>query len=605
MEQTDPSVAWLSVSPSGGPTPAVLTVTVDPSKLSSGAYTGSVVVSVFGGSGSITVAVSLTVSTIDVNPASLTFQTAVGSTPLVQSVTLTSTAPVTFTAAGSTSSGGNWLAVSPASGTVSNFSAVTAIPDSTIVPLLSPGTYNGTITITPTSGTDLTPVLVPVTLTVTPAPAVTVSPASLNLEYQIGGSTSAAQQTITLTSPSTQGVAFTITATSQTNPAGGTWVVANPAAGSITSAGTLVTVGYNTFANLPAGTWTSTVTVNTPNGSPTTTSIPVTLLVSSLPLLIVPATTLNFTAEVNSANPAPQSVTIASTSAAPHTYGVLVSTADGHAWLVAPTTGTTPGPLSISVSPAGLAPGSYTGAVTVTGVGAGNGAQQIPVTLKVSNDPSIAANFTALALPYQLGQIQIVSQAIALSSSNGVPMNFIATAATTSCGASWLALGSANGATPGQVTVALNPQGLAVGTCSGTVSIAAVNAVTGAAAINSPLVIPVNVTVSSSALLVVSPLTPAVFTAQSGGNPQGLQVFTLTSSDTDVLSFTAAGATTNGGSAWLQVSQINGSTAPGFNTLGITVQPGQLAAGVYTGAVTVTASGPGGATVANSPSPYP
>ena len=169
-------------------------------------------------------------------------------------------------------------------------------------------------------------------------------------------------------------------------------------------------------------------------------------------------------------------------------------------------------------------------------------------------------------------------------------MNFIATAATTSCGASWLALGSANGATPGQVTVALNPQGLAVGTCNGTVSIAAVNAVTGAAAINSPLVIPVNVTVSSSALLVVSPLTPAVFTAQSGGNPQGLQVFTLTSSDTDVLSFTAAGATTNGGSAWLQVSQINGSTAPGFNTLGITVQPGQLAAGVYTGAVTVTAS---------------
>ena len=517
VEQTDSQVSWLSMSPNGGSTPVQLAVTVDPGKLAAGVYTGSVVISILGVlSGSVTVSVSLTVSTINATPPSLTFQTAIGNTPLVQSVTLTTTQPVSFTATAATTSGGNWLAVSPTAGSLSSFGAVSAIPDPNVVPLLSPGTYNGSITITPVSGSSLPPIVIPITLTVTPAPAVTVSPASVSLSYQIGGTANTPQKTITLTTSSAQGVAFTISATSQTNPSGGTWVVPNPASGLITSTGTPVTIAYNPVTGLPAGTFTGTVTVNTPNGSPTKTDIPVTLLVSTLPLLNVSGDTLNFTYEFGTANPAPQSVT--ATSGTPQAYGVAASTTDGGAWLVVPTSGTTPAPLSISVNPAGLAPGTYTGTVKVTGVGTGNGAQQIPVTLKVYNDPAVVANFTSLALPYQIGQSQSVSQAITVSSSNGVPLNFAATATTTTCGTGWLPLGNDTGKTTGQVTVAVNPQGLAAGTCTGTVSIVATNALTGAAAINSPLTIPVTVTVSSSALLVVSPLTPAVFTAQAGGN---------------------------------------------------------------------------------------
>jgi len=609
VEQTDPTVTWLSVSPTGGETPVGLAVTVNPSVLSVGTYTGSIVISDFEGSSPVTVTVSLAVSSILVAPTSLTFTTSAGNTPLVESVTLGASQPVTFTAVAATTSGGNWFNVSPTSGLISGYSAVTAIPDPTIVPSLSPGTYNGTITITPTSGTSLTPVVVPVTLTVTPAPAVTVNPASVNLQYQTGGTANNPQETITLTTPGAQAVAFTVSATNQPNPVGATWVEVNPTSGSITSTGTPVSVSYNTVTGLPTGTWLGTVTVNAPTGAPATTNIPVTLTVSSLPLLDVPGTTLSFAAELDSASPPPQAVTITSTSSAAQSYTAAVSTTDGNAWLVAPTTGTTAAPLSISVNATGLAPGSYTGTVTVTGVGTGNGAQQIPVTLKVSNDPSVVANFTAMALPYQIGQTASVSQAIAVTSSNGAPLNFVATAAATSCGSGWLELAGASGvtgATPGQVTVVLNPQGLAAGTCSGTVSIAATNAVTGAAAINSPLTIPVTVTVSASALLVVSPLTPAVFTAQAAGTAPAPQAFTLTSSDSDVLSFTVTGSVLNGSGNWLQVSQTNGNTATGFNAPGITVQPGQLTPGTYAGTVSIAATDTvTGAAVANSPLTIP
>jgi uncharacterized protein (TIGR03437 family) len=550
------------------------------------------------------------VATIIVNPPSLSFQTAIGAYPLAAAVSLTASQFISFTVTASTTTGGNWLQVTPAAGVVSSGggTAVVAIPSSTVIPLLTPGTYNGSIVITPTSGTALTPVVVPVTLTVLPAPPVTVSPPSVSLNYQVGGSNNSPQQTVTLTTTSAQGVAFTASATNVTNSTGQIWAVADPASGTVTPAGTPVTISYQTGIALSAGTWSSIVTVNTPNGSPATTNIPVTLLISSLPLLNVPASPLNFTYELGASNPAAQPVAITATSGK-QAYSVAVTTSDGAAWLVAPASGTTPAPLSVSVNPAGLAPGNYSGTVAVTGVGTGNGTLQIPVTLKVSNDPKIVANFTSLSLPYQLGQAQAVAQAIAVSSSNGLPLNFTATAKPTTCG-TWFTVNGATGTTgtstgSGQFTVALNPQSLAAGTCTGTVSIAATNSITGTAALNSPLTIPVTAIVSASPLLVVSPLTPVVFTAQAGGTNPPPQSFTLTSTDGSQLNFSIASSTANGGSGWLQVSQTNGQTTSGLNSPGISVQTGQLAAGTYTGSVTISATGAGGAPVPNTPLTIP
>jgi uncharacterized protein (TIGR03437 family) len=601
VENSSPSINWLGVSPSAGPAPLALTVTVDPSNLVAGSYTGSIVISACSGAACLlTVPVTVTVSTIYVSQASISFQTAVGNVPWAQSVGLASSQAVSFTVTAATTSGGNWLQVSPAAGSLSgsNYGTVSAIPYLPVVSLLSPATYNGSITITPTNGSSLTPIVIPVTLTVLPAPPVTVSPATVSLNYQIGGANNTPQQTVTLSTTSAQGVGFTFATPAVP------WVSPNPASGAITTSGTPVSIGYNTGAALAAGTYQTTLTLDTPNGSPTTTSIPVALFVSSLPLLNVPTATLAFSAELSGSSPAAQSVTITSTSAAAQQFNVTVSTTSGGNWLTAPTSGSTSSPLAISVNSAGLAPGTYTGAVTVTGVGTGNSAQQIPVTLKIYNDPAVVSNFASLAMAYQTGQAQPPSQVITVSSSNGVPLSYSATASTSTCGSGWLPLGGATSPT-GQITVSINPLGLGVGSCKGTVLIQATNSLTGNPAINSPLVIPVTVTVATSALLVVSPLTPAVFSAQAGGTAQGPLPFTLTSTNTDQLNYTVAASTTNGGSGWLQISQTNGNTASCCNKLGISVQPGQLAAGAYTGTVTVTATGPTGAAVGNSPLTIP
>jgi uncharacterized protein (TIGR03437 family) len=607
VEQTDASVTWLSASSSSGVTPATVAVTVNPGSLSIGTYTGSIVISVFGGSSSVTVSVSLTVSSINISPTSLSFQAAQGNVPLVQSITLSAGQPVTYTAVAATTIGGSWLDVSPNSGLISGYSAVSAIPDATVVPTLSAGVYTGTITITPTSGTSLTPVVVPVTLTIMPPPAITVNPGAVNLQYQTSGANNTPQETVTVATTGSQQVAFTATATNQPTPIGGTWVTVSPASGEVTSTGTPLAIGYNTATNLPTGTWTGSVTVSTPTGSPASTTIPVTLTISTLPLLNVPGGTLSFVAELNSTNPPAQTVNVTSTSTAAQTYNVTTSTTDGNAWLVVPATGTTSQPLSISVNPSGLVPGNYRGTVTVTGQGTGNGAQQIPVTMTVANDSALVSNFAALNLAYEIGQTAAVSQIVTLTSNNGAPLSYVATGTATSCGNGWLTLGGTSGTTTGLLTVAVSPATLTPATCTGTVSIVASNAISGAAALNSPLTIPVTLTVSpkGTPLLDVLPLNPAVFTVQTGGNTQGPLTYTLTSSDNITLSFTVTSSTVNGGSSWLQVSQTNGNTGTGFNTLGVSAIPGQLTAGAYTGAVTIAATLPSGAAVANSPFTIP
>ncbi len=115
-------------------------------------------------------------SPISVSPASLSFSYTTGyAAPPSQTVVIISPgATLTFSAAASTTSGGNWLSVSPASGTVGTTLTISVNPAG-----LSPGTYNGTVTITP-SGTGNSPQTVPVKLSVN-------SPASQGVISTVAG----------------------------------------------------------------------------------------------------------------------------------------------------------------------------------------------------------------------------------------------------------------------------------------------------------------------------------------------------------------------------------------------------------------------------------
>ena len=101
-------------------------------------------------------------SPIQTTPGSLSFSYTVGNpAPPSQTVVIISPgATLTFTAAASTTSGDSWLSVSPTSGTVGTTLTISVNPAG-----LAAGSYNGTITITP-SGSGNAPQTVPVKLSV-------------------------------------------------------------------------------------------------------------------------------------------------------------------------------------------------------------------------------------------------------------------------------------------------------------------------------------------------------------------------------------------------------------------------------------------------------
>jgi trimeric autotransporter adhesin len=620
---------WLKLNGgtfANGNTPSAVTVTADASGLAQGTYNGQITVS--GGSGpSASVLVTFTIGSIGVNPASLQFSSVVGSVPSSQSIAL-SGQTATFTASATTQSGGNWLQVSPPSGVSPSNIVVTFDP--AITQGLAAGTYQGSVTITPTSGASLNPITIPVTLSITTSPAVTVNPSGITLNYQTGGTNNAqSSQVLTINNSGGAAVSYSIIPSVENNPAGRIWLLATPSSGSIPANSSVqVTLAYDTTANLPPGTYggaNTKVTLSTPGATPTSRDIPVNLLVSTAPLLNVPNAALAFTYQQNGSVPPAQSVTPTSTAvAANSTSGQMslsiTATTQGNSgnWLVVPSTGVTGTPITVSVNPAGLAPGTYTGSVSVTGAGAANGAQTFPVTLLVSNDPLISANSCTasnlascgVVFPFQIGQSAPVSRNITVTSTASAALNYSAAFSSSTCGGQWLVFGgTTGGTTSGTFTISPNPANLAAATvpitCTGVVTITATNPATGATVLNSPLSIPVTLAIDTNPMLVVAPASPLSFQAQVNGTPTASQLLTVSSTNPVApLNYSISFTPTSGGN-WLLVGPGNGSTSSGINQVTVSANPGLLSPGTYTGTISITATNPSGAAVSNSPVTIP
>jgi uncharacterized protein (TIGR03437 family) len=328
----------------------------------------------------------------------------------------------------------------------------------------------------------------------------------------------------------------------------------------------------------------------------------------------VPTQALNFTYELGGVAPAAQNVTAQSTAvAASSTTGqmpivVSYTIANNGTWFsVSPTANFNTGtPFTVTVNPTNLAPGTYNGTITVSpapGAISGNGAQTIAVTLTVANDPSIVASTSGITFPYQVGQTPPTMQTVNLSSSTGALLNYIVTSTETSCGTvSWLTLGgSTSGSTNGSFTV--TPSNLTSLTpdtkCTGTITVTATNPVSGNPAINSPLTIPVTLYVSNSPLLTVNPAS-LTFSSAVSGPTQSLPITVSSTDASSNLTYTVSFSTNNGSNNWLSASPLSGSTASGSNVVNVSVVPGLLSAGIYTGTITITSTG-----VADSPITVP
>lgn len=152
---TSPAASWLVVDTSNGSTPQLIKVQADPTNLTAGTYNATLVISSnLTNPQSVNVAVTFKVAAAD-NPQLAVNKTGVSftfprnptniETRLVQ-VSNAGSGPLAYSAQAQTSTGGKWLNVSPASGSVTPKSpaqlVVTANPNG-----LTTGTYTGTITI--------------------------------------------------------------------------------------------------------------------------------------------------------------------------------------------------------------------------------------------------------------------------------------------------------------------------------------------------------------------------------------------------------------------------------------------------------------------------
>ena len=192
------------------------------------------------------------------------------------------------------------------------------------------------------------------------------------------------------------------------------------------------------------------------------------------------ATALSFAA-VPGTNPASQQVLVTNSGG-----GTLSWYASSSApWLsVSPGSGTNSGTLTVSVASSGLAVGSYTGSIAVSALGATNSPQYVNVNLVVG-PTAISVNPASLVFQAYQNQGNPASQTVSIANSGGGQLNWTATSSVP-----WLTITPASGSAPGAIQVAANTAGLGVGTFTGTVTI------TSAQANNSPIKVPVSLTIT-------------------------------------------------------------------------------------------------------------
>ena len=439
---------WLSVSAASGPPPSDLTVTANPTGLKTGTYIGEVQIKL--GANVQDVQVTLIVSAgavLNTTPGSFIFNYFGGDTPpapLALDVNVSSLPPQSFTVAGGVPS---WLQIAPSG---SSLTTPTTLTVGLAPQTLASGTYVADIILTP-AGAGGVPVVVPVLLTVESAIGVVSNPASLSFSAAAGGAP--LSQTIAVTASSA--TAFTASAST----ASGSWLSVSPTSGIANTLGAALTVTADA-THLAEGAYQGTVTLTTSGGVVTLVPVAFAVAASSGSIAISPST-LAFTYTLKGAVPAAQSVQIAGA----QSFTASAATTTGGAWLaVTPTSGTGNATLSVSVSPAALAAGTYSGSITVTP--AAGAAQVVAVTLTVSAAASLNATPNPLAFAYTAGNPPPAAQTVSVTAT-GPAVAFTATAASTG----WLSVTQSAATTPSTLTVSANPANLGAGSYAGSVTL--------------------------------------------------------------------------------------------------------------------------------------
>lgn len=306
------------------------------------------------------------------------------------------------------------------------------------------------------------------------------------------------------------------------------------------------------------------------------------------PQLTIAPSALSFSLTQNAA-PSTQSVTLSNYGAQPLQISASASTTSGGNWLSVssgasvPASGSTG--LAITADPSQLAPGTYSGTISISG--SATTATISVLAVVTGAQPNLLLSQTGLFFKAVAGGAASLPQTISVLNSGAGTLNFTASASTIS-GGNWISVsssgGSASSSAAGSVVVSVNASALPPGSYYGTVTISA----TGAG--DSPQVASVVLNVFTPADSPGGTVQPAglIFIGSAGGSDPAPQSLSITNPSPQALTFLAT-PFSNGNVTWLNATPSSGSvsaTQPATVRVAPSVQG--LTAGVYLGNVSVT-----------------
>lgn len=363
-------------------------------------------------------------------------------------------------------------------------------------------------------------------------------------------------------------------------------------------------------STLPAGTYSATVTLASANTAVKNAPvvIPVTLTVTSRPVLMVEPAALGFSATSGSGA---QTQVVRVTNAGVGVLGGLsvggVQYAAGQAtgWLTAALDrSTAPASVNVTSTFTSLSPGTYSATIPVQTSQSGVDAAPrfIAVTATVAaRPPTLSVSTTALSFSTMTGATAPLTQTIAVDNGGSGTLGGLTLGPVSydGSGAGWLSASLSSTTAPAVISLNANPSSLSPGVYTATFAVSSSTAnVSG-----SPrtIVVTLNVTASPRPIIAFSSSVPLAFNLTSGTTCPSTSAppqVSISNEGTGTLNGLSVSASYPAGQPnWLSVT-LSGSTAPAT----INAQPScaayGLAAGTYTATVSVSSTAAG---VTNSP----
>jgi uncharacterized protein (TIGR03437 family) len=385
--------SWLLAGPSGGNAPATLQVGVNQSSLSVGSYSGSVTVT--GPDGVHTVSVALAVAPaspqLSVAPSVVSFSTDGISQPSPGGIQISNTGNGALNYSASVSNGSSWISLGSAPSLVTAQSPV-SLPVSVNIAGLRSGDYRDVVHISSDAGN----ADVAITLLIAGASTINLVPAGVLFSSRESQGIANGARTFSILTTGTNPVTF-----GASLPDAAPWLTLNTLGG-VSAPNSAGAVSYTVDpSKLASGNYYARIRITAPGAtdSPLDFLVVASVALEASPALPDPAPAgLLFISQPGSPVPPAQNIVVNTSSQTAVNFSTAANTSSGNWLSVSPANGiassATPGQVTATVNPAGLAPGVYSGGVSFTLVGNPVAVRTVNVVLLVTGSSQSSSSIS-------------------------------------------------------------------------------------------------------------------------------------------------------------------------------------------------------------------